>query len=462
LVIGAPGGGKSVYLKQTVETVLALGHRVFVIDPEREYLRLAVDLHAPYIELGRQATRPRLAIDADEPAGFQAGLVEVCDLCHALAAEPLTASQIEALTRAYQSVMAAKGILPADRTTWSKPTPKLMELVAALADRHEAEAREIARLLAYVGALTGGNTINLLDLNLGSETPWQDAVELLWAFMQAIAEVSREPMTAGAFAALAEAYQSTLAAHGWVFGDDGLPIQTGGSPTLSALHATLAGRGDAASVGLAQLLGPYARGLYAGQFNRPTNVDLRSSPLVVFGMKAMREKLDERLADVVAWQVLRLVWNEIASSGAVQPIHVFVDEAWYWLKRPGAAARLEQMLRSFRKYNAALHLATQHVAEFAVVPEARAITDLVRLKLLFRQESEGALRALAALFNLTSAEEADLRQVRSGEGLLLVDHNVRVPLYVAVNPLRLSRLSTDREQQQAVARASGRRAQPVR
>ena len=65
------------------------------------------------------------------------------------------------------------------------------------------------------------------------------------------------------------------------------------------------------------------------------------------------------------------------------------------------------------------------------------------------------------IFGLSQPEQADLLRVGKGEGLLLLGTDLRLPLYVAVNPLRLGRLSTNREQQQAVARASGRKAQPV-
>ena len=119
------------------------------------------------------------------------------------------------------------------------------------------------------------------------------------------------------------------------------------------------------------------------------------------------------------------------------------------------------MARSFRKYNAALYLATQDVSRLVASPEARVIAEVARIKLLFGQESESAVRALADVFGLSTAEQADLLRVGKGEGLLHFGNDLRIPLYVAVNPERLARLSTNREQQQAVARASGRHSQAV-
>jgi type IV secretory pathway VirB4 component len=233
------------------------------------------------------------------------------------------------------------------------------------------------------------------------------------------------------------------------------------APTLSALVDTLASDRNPRSHELAAVLQQYAYGLYADLFNHATTVDVSQSQFVVFGMRSLRENVEKSLAPVFAWQVLRLVWNEVVAGGASQPIHLFIDEAWYLLEQPGAAQRLERMARSFRKYNAALHLATQDANRLVASPEARVIAEIGRVKMLFGQESESAVRALGDIFGLSQPEQADLLRVGKGEGLLLLGNDLRLPLYVAVNPLRLGRLSTNREQQQAVARASGRKAQPV-
>jgi hypothetical protein len=61
-------------------------------------------------------------------------------------------------------------------------------------------------------------------------------------------------------------------------------------------------------------------------------------------MRSLRENVERNLAPVFAWQVLRLVWNQIvANSGSGQPTHLIIDEAWYLLEQPGAAIRLERM-----------------------------------------------------------------------------------------------------------------------
>jgi type IV secretory pathway VirB4 component len=177
----------------------------------------------------------------------------------------------------------------------------------------------------------------------------------------------------------------------------------------------------------------------------------------------LRENVEDTLASVVTWLVLRLVWNEIvASSDSRQPTHVIVDEAKYVLSYPGAARRLEGMARSFPKYLAALYLATQDMDSLLRSPESSVIANITQIKLFLKQENAEVVRGLGRIFQLSEAEQQDLLRVGKGEGLLVFDNGLRVPIYTSVNPLRLDWLSSNSAQQQAVARASGRRSQPVR
>ena len=457
LVIGVPGGGKSVYLKQTIETVLAQGHRVFVIDPEREYLRLAIDFHAPYVELGKHGGPIQLELPAT-PDGYREGLVSLGEQFEALSAMPITEPQVVALTQAYEAVCSKAGIVPDQPATWSKPAPLLTDLVSALNGGESAAANELGRVLGYSAALGGGHVINIMDINLASENPWSSAAESLAAFVEAILG---ERLDAPSFNALVECYQATMEKWGFRADDQASWNASRPAPTLAALVDTLSAHANPRSQALAQVLLQYAYGLYADLFNQPTTVKPGSAQLMVFGMRSLRENVERTLAPVFAWQVLRLVWNEVVAAGASQPIHLFIDEAWYLLEQPGAAERLERMARSFRKYNAALHLATQDTQRLVTSSEARVIAEIARIKMLFGQESDSAVRRLGDLFGLSPAEQADLLHVRKGEGLLLFGNDVHLPLYVAVNPLRLARLSTNRDQQQAVAIASGRRTEAV-
>jgi hypothetical protein len=366
---------------------------------------------------------------------------------------------MELLGGAYEAAMVNAGITADRPETWSRPAPPLDEVIRLLDATEHADAPELARVLGYASVLDGGHGLNIMDLNLASEDPWSAAAQSLAAFVEAI--LGRQ-MDTHAFNALVEAYRATMEKWGFHADDHtSWEARKGRTPTLSNLVDTLAADRRPQSQDLAAVLQQFAYGLYAGLFNTQTTIDISQSPFIVFGMRSLRENVERSLTPVFAWQVLRLAWNEVVSLGGAQNTHLIIDEAWYVLEQPGAATRLERMARSFRKYNAALHLATHDVRKLVASPEARVIAEIGRVKMLFGQESEGAVRSLAEVFGLTPAEQADLLRTGKGEGLLVMGSDLRLPVYVVVNPLRIKRLATNREQQLAVARASGRKAQPV-
>ena len=472
LVLGTPGSGKSVYLKQEIETLLALGHRVFIIDPEREYLRLAVDHHAPYLELGKRRTEALIPFPAPDAAGAEPdawvqGLLEVGKIFESLSAQPLGSEQANILTTHYQSVMEAAGIVYSQPETWTQTPPPMTALVESLqgvghpqppsGEELGAEARELGRVLSYVSdSLAGGHQINIMDINLDSDEPWIAAAQSLAAFVEAILG---RALSATSFNSLVGCYRITM--EKWGFDANDPQTWNHRAPTLSALADVLANDVAPESRELAAVLEQYAHGLYADLFNCETSLDLSQAQLAVFGMRSLRENVEKSLAPVFAWQVLRLVWNAVVAGGAVQPTHLFIDEAWYVLEQPGAAARLERMGRSFRKYHAALHIATQEIKRLVENPEAEAIANVGGMTVLFGQETESAVRALGDVLGLSEGEQGEILRVSKGEALLLGGGKLRLPIYVAVNPWRLEHLSTNVEQQQAVARAAGRRVEPV-
>ncbi len=460
LVVASPRAGKSVYLKDQVEKALALGHRAFVIDPEREYLRLAADFHAPYIELAAYRTPRRVTIEPDHEDGLVVGLRQLVEQYTAIAVTKPDQAHLEALASAYESALASAGILADQPGTWRREPPEVAEVLARLQKDANPAAQEVARVLAYTDAAAArsGHTLNVMDLNLRSEDPWRSSTESLAAFVEAILS---EKLDAGLFNVLAESYRATLQKWGVAEGDPA-SWHRDRMPVLSDLVATLKASPNPRAHELGEVLGQYAHGLYADLFNHRTNVDISSAPLVVFGLRSLRENVEDTLASVVTWLVLRLIWNEIVASGdSRQPTHVIVDEAKYVLSYPGAAHRLESMARSFPKYLAALYLATQDMDSLLRSPESSVIANITQIKLFLKQTNAEVARGLGRIFQLSEAEQHDLLHVGKGEGLLVFDNGLRVPIYAAVNPLRLDWLSSNSAQQQAIARASGRRSLPV-
>jgi hypothetical protein len=457
LVIGEPRSGKSVYMKQTISSLLTLGHRVFVIDPHGEYLRLAVDFHAPYVELGKSGTARSIDWDAGQADPVVHALARLGELYHAVSGRYLADDQALRLAESYGAALEAAGIVPGDRTTYTRTPPALSAIGALLAAQpDDAAAREVARVLGYVERLGGANVLNIMDINLDGDDPWSAGADTLVAFYEALAETR---LDAEGRAALLEGYSATLERWGVQAGDRATWRRV---PTLSALVDVLATQPAPRSREMARVLNEYARGLYADLFNQPSTVDVRQAQCVVFGVDRLRRTLGDRLAGVFIWQILRVVWNEITTRGAQhQAVHLFIDEAWYVLQYPGAVQRLLQMVRSAPKYSAAIHLANQDVKAMASSPDASIIPDLGRLRVLFHQSADDAIAALGRMFGLAPAEQADLKHLRKGQALLLVGAETRLPIQCAVDAARLPVLASNQAQMAGMAAARGRRGEPV-
>lgn len=459
LVLGTPGAGKSIYLKRTVDTLLTLGHRVFVLDPEREYVRLAVDYDGQYIEMGKRVETPAIPLQSDTTTTNDPWLTawaDVREIIESLGGRPLNAEELDALTIHYEAVLAEAGFLQTDPATWDKPKPTLKTLADRL--KNDPVGRKAGRVLAYAAeALVGGNQINILDINLDSDTPWQSAMQTLGAFVEVILG---RAMEATEFNALVRAFEATMR----IAGIDPKDRTTWKRlrPTLAALEKVLASDPDPVARNLASVLFQYSNGIYSDQFNCQTNVDLQNTQFAVFGMRSLRENVEKSLAPVYVWQVLQYAWNAaVANAPSGQPFHLVIDEAWFILQQPGAAARIEAMARSLRKYNGTLIIASQEMSRIVASPEAKAIANVGGIRVLFGQDSEDAARAIADMFGLSQAEQGAILRASKGEGLLIVGNRLRIPIYVTVNPNRLDFLSTNVAQQQAVARAIGRKAEPI-
>ncbi len=467
LIIASPRAGKSVYMKSTIVKAGVLGDRCFIFDPEREYLRLACRLHAPYIELAASTTPIRLPIDPDAGAeGLLAGIELMARQYESLTDEPASPAQICALADAVQAALADQGIREDDPATWTRTPPAIGDVLAHLEPNGDVEVFELRRVLGYVDSAGGRAHLNIMDPAFEAEHPWRSAVESLGAFVEAILGRALE---SGEFTALVEAYQDTMARWG-VTPEDRDTWRRERMPLLGDLAKTLLEAPSPEARQLARAIREYAVGIYADLFNHRTSVDLSREPIVFFGLRSLREEDGKAsrgegrgsLAGVVMWLLLRAVWNEIvANAGSRQKTHVFIDELKWVLSFKGAARRLETMCRSFPKYSAALYLATQDMKSLLASAESDVIANITQIKVFLKQENASVVRQLGEMFDLSDEEQQDLLRVRKGEGLLVLGDHERIPIFNAVNPAQLAVYQSNAEQQQAVAVALNRRLEPV-
>ncbi len=455
LLIGSQRSGKSMTTKDLLWKTVDLGHRGFVMDPEQEYLKLAVALHAPYIEIATGRERARVRIGGAEESGPAAGFADLQRQYAALTDAALAPEQQQALADAYDRALQTRGITLEAPETWAREAPLLAEVLAPLHDSAHRALREVARVLTYSdpGAHTG--FFNPMDVQRRSDHAVRYSAEALVSFTESIA---RSELSASEFNTLVKAYRDTLALAG-VREDAPETWHPANMPVLSQLVDRLYSQKESdEAFHLASILEQFAYdGLYAGMFNQRTTIDLSREQAAFFGMRSLRQSTDDKLAAIVTRLQLTGIQNEVfAGAGSRQPTHVVVDEARFLFAYPGAGRRFVGMSQSFPKYMAALYLIFHTAESFLANPESAMIKDMTRFKMIFRQESQFATRALAELFELTPAEQAIIRAAAKGEAMLLADNHLRIPIYNAVNLDREGVLRADSEMQAALSVALGR------
>ncbi|MEW6568209.1 MAG: hypothetical protein AB1449_08615, partial [Chloroflexota bacterium] len=155
-----------------------------------------------------------------------------------------------------------------------------------------------------IGGLTG-ERINVLDIPPDSDNPLEHGTKHLVAFCEA---VRGRPIPKGPeWNALAEAYRLALEDRNLVQPGTGRVTkdwQSDDAPLIKDIMRILANSRRPEAASLAEMLHPYAEGLYREYFNTPTTFDVRNERLVVFGMRHANESgtWDDQELQVYLWQ----------------------------------------------------------------------------------------------------------------------------------------------------------------
>ena len=168
---------------------------------------------------------------------------------------------------------------------------------------------------------------------------------------------------------------------------------------------------------------------------------VRSNPLVVFGLSSVKPAMMARRIR----QILQFTWQQMTQTDRAIEI---VDEAWWLLQNPETAQDLAERARRFRKKNAALFVATQHVEDFAANSHAHAVLNMVATHLLFAQNST-SLDQIAAIFKLNASEKRSVGLLQPGQ-YFLKTNKLRLMLFKPVPPSRYDLYTTVPEEVQRI------------
>jgi conjugal transfer ATP-binding protein TraC len=173
----------------------------------------------------------------------------------------------------------------------------------------------------------------------------------------------------------------------------------------------LEGDGEPAAHDLSICLGLFAGdGPYAGFFDRPAAPD-EGGLLTVYELGEIAKRKD--VASVLLMGLIHRI-TEYARTHLERQKYLIVDEAWTLLRTATTASFLEDVLRTYRKLNAAALMVTQQVSDF----EGRT-GEAIRANApnrLFLQQTPETVLAMEKLLDLSPEEKALLARVRTVKG----------------------------------------------
>ncbi len=178
-------------------------------------------------------------------------------------------------------------------------------------------------------------------------------------------------------------------------------------PVMSDLIEVLNGMVGAES--LAQRLGKFTDGTFAGLLNQPTNVVLQNQ-LLIFSIR----DLEEQLRPIAMYIILSHIWNIVRSE--LKKRVLVLDEAWIMMQHEDSARFVFGIAKRCRKYYLGLTTITQDVADFMASPYGKPIVTNSSIQLLLKQ-SPAAIDVVAETFFLTEGEKYLLLESDVGEGI---------------------------------------------
>jgi len=178
-------------------------------------------------------------------------------------------------------------------------------------------------------------------------------------------------------------------------------------PTMEDLYDVLSEMKGAEN--LTTRLAQYTTGIYAGIFNKPTNIDLKTG-LIAFSIR----DLEDGLRPTAMYIILNYIWNRVRSK--LKKRMLVVDEAWSLMQHEDSAKFLFGLAKRCRKYYLGLTTITQDTGDFLKNEYGKAIVTNSSMQLLLKQ-APSAIENLKNIFNLTDGEKYYLLNSAQGEGI---------------------------------------------
>lgn len=274
-------------------------------------------------------------------------------------------------------------------------------------------------------------SVNPFDLIPGENAPSSQKVKFLLGLVELMTkEEGSERLPKLARAEIEEAIQETY--------------RKSKTPRLSDLKLILENHPDTEIRTYGKILSPWCGNTPYGKFiDRKTTIELHND-IIAFDLKGLENYPD--LQGICLYIITDLVWREVQRDRSTMKFLVF-DECWKLLKDEAGLGFMEEVFRTFRKYNASAIAISQDLNDFLSSKISAALLPNCSVKWVLMQSQSDFTKMREAL-GLNDNEVSLIQSLHQEKGkyseaFLIAGSERRVVAVIEPTPLELWIATTD-------------------
>ncbi len=214
-----------------------------------------------------------------------------------------------------------------------------------------------------------------------------------------------------------------------------LMAQQVGEKSLSALHAMIKGQDKA----LAERLVVWTKGQRYGDLFDNTEDTFALADICAIELGTLLS--DEHLAPPVLGYLFEVIEESVDSS---RPTFIYLEEAWYLLSNPTFRARFEDYIKTMRKRNAFVGIATQSLADIRKSPISSTLNDNIKTRIFLpNMQAFDSIDVYRDMLGLRADEVEVIRSARQKREYFIVQDDRRRLVDVFLPPDILSLTRSD-------------------
>lgn len=179
------------------------------------------------------------------------------------------------------------------------------------------------------------------------------------------------------------------------------------------------------------------KGVY-GFVDKKTRLDT-SKGFVVFDINELPDEVKPLFMFLVLDYIINMTKSNLDRKAIV------IDEGWSLLNNPKTAEHLLWLIKASRKFNTSMIFITQEVNDLIGNKAGESILANTAIKIMLAQD-DSVIDPLSEILHFNEREKTLLTVAKRGEGLLLIENAVRVPIMITASPKEHELITTHPEE----------------